>query len=86
MLRTDSFRTDGASHDKQHGLGIPNTRAAYLADLQPPSSANDLHELYESPGWIVGHEVIYTVDRHAPLALEGTNALEVGANLLYTVV
>jgi hypothetical protein len=76
-MRTDSFRTDGSSADKAHGLGIPNTRAAYLVDLSTPTS-NDAGELYESPGWIVGHEVIYTVDRHAPLVLDGPSAMQVG--------
>ena len=56
---------------KADGLGIPNTRAGYL--VNPAVS-----DVYETPGWMVGHEVRYSVDVTSPLPLEGARALEVG--------
>ena len=35
-MRTDSYFTDASSKDKAAGLGIPNTRAAYLVDPSAP--------------------------------------------------
>jgi hypothetical protein len=94
-MRTDSYFTDASSKDKAAGLGIPNTRAAYLVDPSaPPASregdsegrpsegpasaskggataaaggtdAPQFTDIYESPGWMVGHAVIFSVDRSA---------------------
>ena len=81
-IRTDSYFTDGSSKDKSHGLGIPNTRAAYIisapdSEIRVHSSSepytrqflqtNEMREPYESLGWMVGHEVIYSMDVMAPL-------------------
>lgn len=88
-IRTDSYFTDATMADKAAGLGIPNTRAAYLVDtsssssLSSPASSSSLSlptkgDFYESPGWMVGHEVRFTVDAISPIALEGPGTLEVG--------
>ena len=62
-IRTDSYYTDGGSDArKRHGVGIPGNRAAYIADPLVQGG------LYETPGWLVGHEVVYSVDRQSPLA------------------
>ena len=101
-IRTDSYFTDGSSAAKAAGLGIPNTRAAYIvgatlgeggggeegggegggggggvgaADRKGLGSSQFIS--YESPGWMVGHEVHYSMDVLAPLPLTGANALQI---------
>eukprot|EP00937_MAST-01D_sp_MAST-1D-sp2_P003606 g3606.t1 len=70
-MRTDSYLTDAAGASKAAGFGIPNTRAAYVASGQEAPG-----RWYESPGWMVGHELRFSVDRRAPVDLAA--ALEVG--------
>ena len=75
-MRTDSYFTDGLSLNKANGEGIPNNRAAYTFD--PTSPLSEPFE-YESVGWLVGHSMQYSVDKHSPLApLLSSGALEVG--------
>ena len=65
-IRMDSYFTDATTTAKAAGLGIPNTRAAYIVGTLPSAATCGV---YESPGWMVGHEVIYSVDSRAPLLL-----------------